>query len=193
MSALATSLAGVVHRPVDPRARRQPAHDRVLPRHDPAAAHLRIPETRCRAVKPRSRAARCAANRHVPRPPRDRPRVRRPDPQHPPGRDPHLLPLLHAASPRTRCDDRAGPADRAQTPRTRARHLSHRARARRADRRPRPLELDRSPRPRDHHPARPDRTASLRADRSSLRRRSPRLRRARRRRQARAASRGSPL
>jgi integrase/recombinase XerD len=41
---------------------------------------------------------------------------------------PHLQPLLPAAPPRARRDDRAGPADRGQTPRTRAGHLSHRAR-----------------------------------------------------------------
>lgn len=55
------------------------------------------------------------------------------------GSDPHLLPLLRAAPPRARSDDRAGPADRTETPRTRARDLSHGARARRADRRAGPL------------------------------------------------------
>ncbi|MGZ4250426.1 MAG: hypothetical protein ACXVUE_19220 [Solirubrobacteraceae bacterium] len=43
--------ASVVHRPAGPRAQRQPAYDRLLPRHDPAAAHLRIPSAGGRAIK----------------------------------------------------------------------------------------------------------------------------------------------
>jgi integrase/recombinase XerD len=58
--------AGVVHRPADPRAQRQPAHDRLLPRHDPAAADLRLPAPRRRAITPRPRPARRAADRRVP-------------------------------------------------------------------------------------------------------------------------------
>jgi hypothetical protein len=82
--------------------------------------------------------------------------------------------------------------DRAQAPRTRAGHLPHRARTRCAHRRPRPRQLDRTPRPRDHHRARPDGAASVRADRPPLRRHSPRHRRARHNDRQGAASSGSP-
>ena len=120
-----------------------------------------------------------AADRRVPRPPRNQPGQQRPDPQRPAGRHPLAVPLRGAAPPRARPDDRPGAGHPAQTPRQGPGHLAHRTRDRRPARRPGPLHLDRAARPRDDPARRPDRAARLRTHRTDHRRCPPRHRGAR--------------
>ena len=120
MTLLAPTLASVLHRSADHPARRQPAHDRRLPRHAPAAARAsptqQTGKQPCRAGLRRPRRA---ADRRVPRPPRARARQQPPDPQRAARGDPLALPLRRAAPPRARRDDRARDRDPDQTPRPR--------------------------------------------------------------------------
>ena len=55
--------AGVLHRPADPPAPRQPPHHRRLPRHAPAAARLRRQQHRQATLRARLRRPRRAADR----------------------------------------------------------------------------------------------------------------------------------
>ena len=58
--------AGVLHRPADPPAARQPAHHRRLPRHDAAAARLRPTAARQTAIPARLRRPRPPTDQRVP-------------------------------------------------------------------------------------------------------------------------------
>ena len=129
------AAAGVLHRPADRPAPRQPQHDRRLPRHLPAAARLRRQHDRQAARRAGHRRPRRAADRRVPRPPGTRARQQRPHPQHPAGRDP----LAVRATPRCATPStprRSNGCWRShRNARTQPRHLPHRRRGRRAARR----------------------------------------------------------
>ena len=116
--------AGVLHRAADRPAQRQPAHDRRLPRHDPTAV-ARSPPQRFEREPSKLDIADLDADtdRRVPRPPRDRARQQRQDPQRPAGGDPFALPLRRAAPPRTRPGHPARARDPTQTHRPSARHV----------------------------------------------------------------------
>ena len=73
MTLLAPDAAGVLHRASDHPAQLQPADDRRLPRHVPAAAPLRAPADRQAAVPAGHRRSRRAADRRVPQPSRTGP------------------------------------------------------------------------------------------------------------------------
>ena len=152
--------AGVLHRPADPPAPRQPAHHRRLPRHAAAAARASPPQRtgtppstldladldapliaafldhleHDRGNSVRTRNARLAAIHSLFR----------------------YAALRH---PEHAADHRPGAGDPAQTLRPGAGHLPHRTRDRRAARRPRPHHLDRPTRPRPAAARRPDRAA----------------------------------
>ena len=170
MTTLAPTPAGVLHRTLDKPKARQPAHDRRLPRHDPAASSVRRRTYRHATERPRYRRPRRAANRRVPRSPRARAWQRRAHPQRPPCGYQIAVSLRRAQPPRARRNDPAGPVDPTQALPACTGQLPHRGRARRAAGRPRPNDLDRSTRPRPDPARRPDRAARLRADRAHLRR-----------------------
>src|SRR4051812_26967468 len=156
--------AGVLHRPPDDPAPRQPEHRRRLPRHDAAAARLRPPAHRPRTLAGHDRRARRGPDRGLPGPPRARPRQHPAHTQRPAGGNPLAVRLRRAATPRARRIHPARAGDPAQALRPHARHLPQRTRGPGAARHLRPLALGRTPRPRADPARPPDRPARLRAD-----------------------------
>ena len=115
-----------------------------------------------------------AADRRVPRPPRDRASQQRTDAQPAAHRDPLAVLLRRAAPPRARRRDRARAEHPTQAVRPTDRHLPHRRGIPRVDRRGATGPLGRPARPGDAHARAPRRPAGLRADRGQLRRRRAR-------------------
>ena len=111
---------GVLHRPADNQKNARPRTICRLPRHDAAAAHVRDRDDRHPAQSTGYRAARRAADRSVPEPPRARAWQQPPDPQRTARRDPLALPLRGAAPSRARRHDRPRDRDPDQTPPTNA-------------------------------------------------------------------------
>jgi integrase/recombinase XerD len=133
-----------------------------------------------------------AADRRVPRAPRDRAAQQRTNPQPAADRDPRAVPLRRAAPPRTRRSDRARAEHPRQTLRPTARDLPHRRGIRRADRRGLREPLGGTTRPRDAHARAARRRAGFRADRDHLRRHPTRNRSARPRRRQRPQATSGP-
>ena len=129
MSALAPTLQAFFTERLIRAAPGQPAHDRRLPRHVPAAAGVRsADQTANAALDAGHRRPRRAADRRVPRPPRARAAATASAPATPAWpRSTRCFGYAALRHPEHAADHRAGAGHPAQTLRPRARHLPHRA------------------------------------------------------------------
>ena len=177
MTTLAPTLqAFFTERLTNPKAR-QPAHDRRLPRHDPAASSVRRRTYRHATERPRYRRPRRAANRRVPRSPRARAWQRRAHPQRPPCG--YQSPVSLRRAPTTPSTPQRSSRSCRSHPSASSVHWSASSPRPSSTRcwAPQTERLDRwTQRPRPDPARRPDRAARLRADRAHLRRPSSRTR-----------------